>query len=391
MNNRRANFVLLVTLSFIVMLSLATLAASEATTPTQTVGGITLRAKVDDARELESGMAYLTQPAAEVKITLLGKGAALVGGHSLPEGEIDESTPKRYRISSKQSLEWSFSAGTLKQISEDSIAWKAPQKPGVYDIEAKFVESRFFGDASANAEKLNESSRSHIGTLHLKMLVQYPLEKETRGVIDGYPLGIYPDETAPTVKYYISRHRELYAPPKYFAKVTPETKDLLVSKHFRLGDFSFAGERDQVHFVALQYRLVDRLEAMLAKLHERNLEVSGLRILRAYLSPMELERLSRKGIILSDFTRYIYGDAAAIIIDEDSDGKMDNLNNDQTVDVKDIELLADIVEQIEDETHVYGGIGVYTSFKDPHHASTPYLHIDTRGVRSRWGQSSSEE
>jgi hypothetical protein len=367
----------------------ASAAASDVTTPTQGIEGMTLRAKIDDARDLASDMAFLTRPGAEVKITLLGKAAPEASASAQPqaEGAPDALSPKRYRISRQESLEWSLSGGALSRVFEDGIVWKAPDKSGVYTVEAKFVESRFFEDASPGAAKLREPSHSNIGTIRLTMLVQSPLEKETRGVIDGYPIGIYPDENSPTAKAYVAQRRSLYAAPKYFIKVTPETKDLLISKHFRIGDFSPASERNQPHFIVLDYRLVDRLEGIVAKLQERGMKVSGLKILRAYLSPMELERMRRKGIVLSDFTRYIYGDAAAIIVDENGDGKMDDLNNDNTVDVKDAEALADVADEVERATRIYGGIGVYSKFDDPDYPPTPYVQVDTRGVKSRWGQS----
>jgi hypothetical protein len=389
-----AQKVLILYAALCLMVSASTAASSEVTTPTQGVASVVLRAKIDEKRELSADMAYLTQPGAEVKITLLGKPAAEAAAtQPQSEGTIDASSPKHYKIVRQQSLEWSFGAGTLARVFLDGIVWKAPDKPGAYTLEAKSIESRFFEDASqgaalpAQAGRLRESPRSDIGSLRLTMLVQHPLEKETRGVIDSYPIGIYPDENSPTASAYVAQHRSLYAPPKYFVKVTPDTKNLLISEHFRLGDFSPASERDQVHYIALDYRLVDKLEAIIARAQKRGMKVTALKILRAYLSPMELDRMRRAGIVLSGTTRYIYGDAAAIIVDENSDGKMDDLNNDQVVDVKDAQVLADLAEEVERDTHVYGGVGVYGTFEDKQHPATPYVHVDTRGVRSRWGQS----
>ena len=44
-------------------------------------------------------------------------------------------------------------------------------------------------------------------------------------------------------------------------------------------------------------------------------------------------------------------------------------------------IVARAVDQVEDEhPELVGGLGLYTS----HNYHTPYVHIDTRGTRSRW-------
>jgi hypothetical protein len=51
------------------------------------------------------------------------------------------------------------------------------------------------------------------------------------------------------------------------------------------------------------------------------------------------------------------------------------------VTLKDEVLVARAVDQVEDEhPDLVGGLGLYVS----HLYRTPYVHIDTRGTRSRW-------
>jgi uncharacterized protein YcbK (DUF882 family) len=71
-------------------------------------------------------------------------------------------------------------------------------------------------------------------------------------------------------------------------------------------------------------------------------------------------------------SRHQQGDAADVAIDADGDGR---------VTLRDEVLVARAVDQVENEhPDLVGGLGLYTS----RHYRTPYVHIDTRGKRSRW-------
>ena len=71
-------------------------------------------------------------------------------------------------------------------------------------------------------------------------------------------------------------------------------------------------------------------------------------------------------------SRHQYGDAADVAIDANGDGR---------VTLADELLVARAVDQVEDEhPDLVGGLGLYTSGR----YRTPYVHIDTRGKRSRW-------
>jgi uncharacterized protein YcbK (DUF882 family) len=71
-------------------------------------------------------------------------------------------------------------------------------------------------------------------------------------------------------------------------------------------------------------------------------------------------------------SRHEYGDAADIAVDADGDGR---------ITLRDELLVAQAVDLVEEEhPELVGGLGLYTSSL----YRTPYVHIDTRGTRSRW-------
>ena len=80
-------------------------------------------------------------------------------------------------------------------------------------------------------------------------------------------------------------------------------------------------------------------------------------------------------------SRHMYGDAADVAIDNDGNGRMDDLTGDGRVTVADARVLAEAAEEVERRyPHLIGGIGVYR----PTSAHGGFVHIDTRGYRARW-------
>ena len=109
-----------------------------------------------------------------------------------------------------------------------------------------------------------------------------------------------------------------------------------------------------------------------------------LRILTAFLSPNHRERLRARGIRLVEFTRYQYGDGAALIWDADGDDKIDDLNRDGRIGAQDAAILAQKLDEVQKKLGKFGGIGAVAAPKLPWMPETPYVDVDMRGVRQRW-------
>ena len=81
----------------------------------------------------------------------------------------------------------------------------------------------------------------------------------------------------------------------------------------------------------------------------------------------------------------MWGGAADIFIDENpKDDMMDDLNKDGKINWRDAEIIYEIIDEMYGKSFFMpfvGGLGRYK--KTPSHG--PFVHIDVRGFRARWG------
>jgi hypothetical protein len=223
----------------------------------------------------------------------------------------------------------------------------APQRAGFYNL----VISRA-GDRQVVAEPT--------------LAVMVPFKQRQGGFLNGYRIGTYLADR-------LSHHDH----PEGFLEVAAGDLDLKVSKHLRLGDFLTHDAQANVwpKYVALNPRLLDKLELVFAKIGV-SARLSALDSLpdvafdvhSGFRTPAHNAGVRRA----ARDSRHQYGDAADVAIDANGDGR---------VTLTDELLIARAVDQVEDEhPDLVGGLGLYTSRR----YRTPYVHIDTRGKRSRW-------
>ncbi|MEP6492356.1 MAG: hypothetical protein ABJF01_06750 [bacterium] len=224
----------------------------------------------------------------------------------------------------------------------------APTKPGFYHLAI-----------------VRGLERQIIGEPTLAVLV--PFEEKVGGKLNGYRIGTYLAER-------LGHHDH----PEGFLEVGLGDLGLKVSTHLRLGDFITHDSQADVwpKYVALNPRLLDKLELVLATIGARaRVSVSNgapqevaFDVHSGFRTPAHNSGVWRA----ATDSRHQYGDAADLAIDADGDGR---------VTVKDEMLVVRAVDQVEDQfPDLVGGLGLYTSG----YYSTPYVHIDTRGTRSRW-------
>ena len=80
-------------------------------------------------------------------------------------------------------------------------------------------------------------------------------------------------------------------------------------------------------------------------------------------------------------SRHMYGDAADVFVDADGNGRMDDLDRDGRVTVKDARLLLAVAEEVEaSHPEFVGGLSAYPA----NAAHGPFVHVDVRGTRARW-------
>ncbi|MDQ3557569.1 MAG: D-Ala-D-Ala carboxypeptidase family metallohydrolase [Gemmatimonadota bacterium] len=209
----------------------------------------------------------------------------------------------------------------------------------------------------------------------LSVITPVPASERRSGRIGHYMIGSWPFESGGTPS------TPAYAPPRGFIEVTPENRNLQVSEHFRLGDFLTKGQ-DNVwpKYLLLSPRLLDKLELTLQELELMGHPVENVFVVSGFRTPT-YNRSGGDPRGRGALSRHMYGDAADIAIDNDRNGRMDDLNGDGRVTVADARIVAQAAERVERKhPQLIGGIGVYR----PTGGHSGMVHIDTRGTRARW-------
>jgi hypothetical protein len=207
----------------------------------------------------------------------------------------------------------------------------------------------------------------------LSFLKHQPFSSKVNGRIGQYVIGFWPAE----------RKRVMtgaYRNPSGFIEVTPENQDTRVSEHFRVRDFLTKGQVGiWPKYLVLREELVDKLELVIADLNGRGTTVDRMTVMSGFRTP---QYNGAGGEGRSGVSRHMYGDAADVFVDNDGNGRMDDLNRDGKVDHRDARVILDAVERVERAyPALAGGVGVYRA----NSAHGPFAHVDVRGWRARWG------
>jgi hypothetical protein len=244
------------------------------------------------------------------------------------------------------------SAGNTIRSGPNKWQWQAPQERGVYPL--KIVRQQP-GDS-----------------ITLNVFVMVPYQQLKGEYLGGYRIGKYP-----TIPY---RQLPIYKPPMGFIEVTKENEEALVSPHFKLKQFLCKQEGDYPKYVVLRERLLLKLELILEKVNEKGYRCDTFSILSGYRTPYYNKKIGNV-----KYSRHVYGGAADIFIDEDpKDGMMDDLNQDGKINYKDAGVIYDIIDAMYGKPWYVifmGGLGRYKKTKD----HGPFVHVDARGFRARWG------
>ena len=201
-----------------------------------------------------------------------------------------------------------------------------------------------------------------------------PFVDKRNGRIGSYRIGSFPFERR-------KPSNPRYANPAGFIEVTPENQDTYVSEHFRLRDFL---TKDQhavwPKYLVLDERLIDKLELVMTELSRSGVPARHLQVMSGFRTPQYNEKGVGAGGRAST-SRHQYGDAADVFVDNDRNGRLDDLNGDGRVDTRDVSVMVAAVERVERAyPELVGGAGTYRSTS----AHGPFVHIDARGNRARW-------
>ena len=199
-----------------------------------------------------------------------------------------------------------------------------------------------------------------------------PFAHKRGDMVGPYRIGLFPAERWMMADNYLN--------PDGFLEVTPSNIETMLSAHFRLSDFL---THDQASiwpkFVLVEERLIDKLELVLSELAREGIDTRRAVVLSGFRAPYYNDARIDEGAARA--SRHQFGDAADLIIDADSDGRMDDLNRDGRRTLGDLAAIGDAVATVERRyPELTGGLGTYAAMGP----SGPFAHIDVRGTSARW-------
>lgn len=241
-----------------------------------------------------------------------------------------------------------YAAGRIEADSPAGWRWRAPAGPGA-------VALRVEGPA---------------GAMDLNVFVMVPRSAIRDGHLNGYRIGAY--RTSPASPA-----------PRGFIEARRADEDVLVSPHFTLGQF-LCKQPGSPRYAVISVPLIQKLEAVLARVVEAGHPAPTLHVMSAYRTPWYNRAIGNT----TTLSRHLYGEAADIFVDADGDGHMDDLNGDGRRDVADAQYLFRLVEEVERAERaersqpriIPGGMKAYRR----NSVRGPFLHVDVRGRAARW-------
>lgn len=205
-----------------------------------------------------------------------------------------------------------------------------------------------------------------------RFFMMRPFAHKRGEMLGSYRLGLWPAERWMMAENYLN--------PDGFVEVHPSHVDIRLSEHFRLADF-LTHDQEAVwpKYVVLEERLIDKLELVLRELRNRGVDNSRVVVLSGFRAPYYNDLRIDEGAARA--SRHQFGDAADLIIDADGNGRMDDLNGDRRVDLRDLNPIGAAVAAVERQhPELIGGLGTYAAMGP----SGPFAHIDVRGTSARW-------
>ena len=243
-------------------------------------------------------------------------------------------------------------AEIIPQTKKNRWVWTAPTEPGFHAL-------------TLGSSETAESMRFNVW-------IMVPAKNVKNGYLNEYRIGTYPDTAY--------RDLPVYQAPKGFVEITREHQSLAVSPHFELGDFVCKQQSGYPKYLVLRERLILKLERILEEVNKKGYACQSFHVMSGFRTPFYNHAIGNV-----KYSRHQWGGAADIFIDENpKDGYMDDLNKDGVIDFRDAHVLYEIVDAMLGKPWYepfVGGLGLYK--KTPSHG--PFVHVDARGFRARWG------
>lgn len=233
---------------------------------------------------------------------------------------------------------------------------------------------RLFGDSVQRAPGVYAASDSSLER-PFSLIAMLPFTAKRGASIGSYRIGFWPGEKGAV-------RSDSYANPAGFIEVTRDNADTRISEHFRLRDFLTHDQQNVwPKYLVLREELIDKLELVIGELQASGVPVRHVTVMSGFRTPQYNESGGDPNG-RAELSRHQYGDAADIFVDDDGDGRMDDLDGNGRVDARDAKVIQDAVNRVDAKHPEFvGGVGLYRATA----AHGPFAHVDVRGYKARWG------
>lgn len=230
-----------------------------------------------------------------------------------------------------------------ERLGPNSIAVYAPENAGFYSL----VLSN------------NKTSK------RLLVIVKKPFNANNKQ-LNNYQIGLYP---APYKGY------TQYSAPNGFIEIFEKDLSRQLTPHVQVKNVICKQVSGFPKYLYINNDGLLMLEDLLTFVQNEGIKVGKFAFISGYRTPHY-----NRSIGNGKHSRHQYGDAFDLYIDEDGDGRMDDLNGDGKLTIADVDVLYKVFEKFQKQSRYNGGIGRYKPAS--HHGG--FVHIDNRGFTARW-------
>ena len=242
-------------------------------------------------------------------------------------------------------VDWTFEAGVPREVAgAGSVVWTAPRSHGVVRL----------------------AVQAPSGSCTFNLILAIDSRRWRTEQLNSFPIGSYGDGNT---------RADL---PPFFIELTPGNTSTRLSTHTTLGEYLGHVEGSYPQYIALDMRLVDKLEAGITLLSEGYLCPLDVVIFSGFRTPEYNRRIGNE----TDRSRHLYGAAADIWVESfPPNGLMDDVDRNKRVDVFDGEFVISVLRAAEARGDcAIGGISAYR-WTSTH---GPFVHVDVRGTQATW-------
>lgn len=230
-----------------------------------------------------------------------------------------------------------------ERLGPNSIAVYAPENAGFYSL------------------VLSNKKTSK----RLLVIVKKPFNANNKQ-LNNYQIGLYP---APYKGY------PQYGAPNGFIEIFEKDLTRQLTPHVQVKNVICKQVSGFPKYLYVNNDGLMMLEDLLSFVQNEGIKVSKFAFISGYRTPHY-----NRSIGNGKHSRHQYGDAFDLYVDEDGDGRMDDLNGDGKLTIADVDVLYKVFEKFQKQSRYNGGIGRYKPAS--HHGG--FVHIDNRGFTARW-------